>query len=184
MDKIDTKPERTVRPLYAKHMSAEQLADTLEDLMSERFDVSEELSLSRQHIALLLKAEKNTREKFPGREDVLLAIRAQQMEAVAQHVKTVKFAREIENAGTVFTADKVAMLLDKIASIVMFRVTDLTDRSKVLDDLADLMMNFRKSYERGTLVTPDQDALMMDDTVPQSIDILKIEDSHDSGNDS
>lgn len=183
MDAIEKpKPAKEVRALYAKNMSADMLADTIDDLMAERFDVSEELSLSRQHIALLLRMEKGAHEKFPGRDDVLMAIRAQQAEAVAQHIKNVKFAREIENSGTVFTADKVAMLLDKIASIVMFRVGNLDDRSKVLDDLADLMMNFRKSYERGTLITPDQDALMMDDTIP---DALAIEGpKNDSGNDS
>lgn len=160
------------RALYARAMHPDQLQLTREDINADRYDLSVELSALRQHIAALFTLEAKTREKYPGREDVLLAIKAQQQAAISDLIKSTKFARDVENAGQVFTADRVAGLLDKVASIVMWRVQDMRDRSNVLDDLNDLMSNFRKSYERGTLVTPDHDALMMDDTVPSdTIDV-------------
>jgi hypothetical protein len=157
-------------------MHPEQLALTVDDINGERYDMSVEMSACRQHIASLFALEAKTREKYPGRDDVLLAIKAQQQEAIADFVKTAKFVRDIENAGQVFTSDRVAALLDKVASIVMFRVSDMKDRQNTLEDISDLMSSFRKSYERGTLVTPDHDALMMDDTIPDqsTIDILSI----------
>lgn len=172
---------REPRQLYARVMHRQQLAELMDDInsSSDRYDVTEELSIERQHLAALLKAEASAREKYPGREDVLLAIKAQQQQVIAQLVKDVKTARDIENLGQVFTVEKVAMLLDKVASIVMFRISDLRERTQCLDDISDIASHFRKSYERGTLVTPDHDALMMDDTVPNSMDVnvLRIEEA-------
>ena len=174
--------QKTIEPrsLYAKAMHPDQLELTREDINGDRFDLSTEMSVSRQYVATLFEMEKKVREKHPGRADVLLAIKAQQQTAIDALVRTTKFARDVENAGEVFTADRVAALLDKVASIIMWRVVDLRDRQNVLDDLNDLMSSFRKSYERGTLVTPDHDALMMDDSIPNSLELVGLNSDNSS----
>ncbi len=163
---LPEQPRKTLRTLYAAAMDPDQRRRLEDDLNEDRYDLTGEIAMLRDGLARLVAMEAQILRKYPDRTDLLLPIKAQQQEVINDIVRNTKGMREVENAGQVYTADKIAALLDKVASIVMYRVSDAKDRQLVIDDIMDLMVNFRRSYERGTLITPDQDAMMMDDTVP------------------
>ena len=172
-----TKPSGA-RNLYKRFMHPEQAEITEVDLAEDRYDLSTEMSLCRQYLATLLQIQKELMTKHPDKRELILAVQQQQTEGAFNLAKVMKFSREIENSGEVFTNDRVAGLVDKIAALVMYRVTSCEERQQLLEDIGDLTTAFRRSTLQGTLVTPDQDARIMDGTVPQYD-----EDENDDNND-
>lgn len=164
---------KKVRGVYARRMGGNRLARLQADLSDEdRFDLSSELAMYRESIATLVSMESQIAEKYPGRDDLLVPVQTQINATIDSMARTMKHAREIEVSGDVFTPDRVAALLDKVASLVTYHVTDEQERLKVLTDMNELASLFRRTAEQGTLVTPDQDVRMMDGTVPVEGDIL------------
>lgn len=155
------------RELYKRFMHPQQQQLTEIDLSEDRYDLSTEMSLCRQYLATLLQVQKELMEKHPGKTEVMLAVQQQQTEGAFSLAKVMRLSREIENAGQVFTNDKVAALVDKIAALIMYRVASHEERQLLLEDIGELTSGFRQGAVRGTLITPDQDAKIMDGTVPE-----------------
>ena len=163
-----SQPRQTsVRAIYAKRMSKERL-DALKAEMSDedRYELATELAIYRDHLATLISMETKIREKHPGRDDLVLALQQQQISVIDGLARTAKVVREIENAGSVYTEEKLGALLDKVASVVAYHVSDERERMSVIAEINDLAMIFRRGDANGTLLTPDRDAEMMDSTVP------------------
>lgn len=167
----DTDKPRQVRQSYAKRMNPKQLSRLKAELSEEdRYDLMTEQAMYRDYIATMVDMEARVMEKHPDRPELLLAIQAQKMEAINEMAKMFETTRRIENAGTVFTNEKVGGLIDKIASLVVYHVTNEAERQRVLSDMNEIAAAFRRADTEGTLLTPDQDALMMDGTVPSGPD--------------
>ena len=155
------------RSLYASRMSPEQARLIAEDLKDEdRYDTATEMALYRQAIAAYVSMETQVRENHPGREDMLLAVKAQQAEIINGYVRTLRIAREVDNAGRVHTDEALAALIDKLASLVVYHVLDVRQRDRVLADFNAIAEMYGRQNINGTLLTPDQDAQMMDGTIP------------------
>lgn len=159
--------QRKIRPCYEAAMSEGTAARIKEDLGQEdRYDLSCELSFGRLYISSLLRMREQALTRYADKPEVIRAIESELAQASQYQAKTAKLVREVEHAGQTFSPAEVGMLVEKICSLLMFHIADLQNREAAIEDIMDLCKDFVKPQAQGTLITPDQDAQLMDATVP------------------
>lgn len=164
---LATSSRSSIPSAYSKRMSKTKQAAIKASLgEDDQYALHTEMAAYREGLGTLFALEAATEKKHPDRPDLMLAIQSQQAAYIDAMVRTMKVAREVENSGDVFTTDRVSALIDKIASIIVYRTEEGRLRETILADLSDIASLFRSSSAEGTLVTPDRDASMMDDSVP------------------